>query len=646
MTLRRVLPITLLLLTSGLSPAVANSHMEVAGTKVHSPFGDNMIVQRDAPITFRGSGEAGSKIKLSFAGLSQSVSINGDGQWTASFPPMGASGPFTLEANDEMLAENIHVGDVLLCSGQSNMEYPIRRALNPDRELGAPRHSDLHLLTIPRDSSASPRTHFPDDVTWVPSDSDALEHFSAVCYFTGRALKEDGVAMGLVNSSWGGTRVESWMSAESLSSAGLRLDDLQRLEEFRQDEQAARRAFAEHWEEAWLAANPGQAAPWDETGSLDWTDVPDLVSWKAYGDEALEAYNGQVWYRTQVTLSGGETDFDRIHLGGIDEMDQVWINGTWVGGYFNWGGERDYAIPDDVLKEGVNEIVLNVASGWDKGGLLGPVEAMKLTASDGGEKALTDWAYAKAARQGLDAPTAPWESVTGITGIHNAMIAPLEDLKFKTVLWYQGESNAGDSDPYDPKLTGLFDGWDAVFGAPQDYVVIQLPEFGAFSFSPSESGWARTRDAQRRVAENRARTSLVMTLGAGDPYDIHPANKQEVARRTVETIRSSVDGEATLGALHPKATQMEDGSVRLSFDGPTSVADLAVTDSDQVYGLELCDAEGCAYVSGKFESDAIVLNPDSSKGWTHLRYNWADTPRGNLWLKDRWPVGSFEVEIE
>jgi len=384
---------------------------------------------------------------------------------------------------------------------------------------------------------------------------------------------------------------------------------------------------------------------WLEPGAYDWAAVPDFTNWKDWELRDLESYNGQVWYRTDVILTEAQTEASYIELGSIDELDHVWINGQRVGTQFNWGGNRRYPIPEGLLKSGTNTFVVNVASAWDMGGMMGPVSAIKLTNGANMNFALPDWTYRKAKQPGMDAPIAPWESVSGITGIGNAMLAPLRGLNIKGGYWYQGESNAGDQYSYEPLLNGLLQDWKTYFGGDTKIVVIQLPEFGSASDAPVESGWARIREAQRQVALNSKDIALVVAMGTGDAYDIHPPNKQELARRAADAAESLFYGKNNPETNRdPVKAEASGDQVTVTLSAPDR--SLKTFSSDHVIGLELCVVAECQYALGQVKSSGLIIDIPSGQSPTKVRYNWANVPHGNLFDESGRPVGPFEITID
>ena len=609
-----------------------------------SIFSDAMVIQRDKPIQFRGKANQKRALSFEFGGHQKTVQPDENGRWRISFPALPAGGPYNLVIEGTEVLSDILIGDVFLCSGQSNMEYPVYRALNPDRELSANHRENIRLITIPKATALNPEYNFDGNEKWVPANADTLRDFSAICYFTARSIDLDAaIPIGLIDASWGGTRIESWMSLESLNKTGLRNSDTELLETYKSNKSVGLKVFGDMWDSWWREQNPGKAEVWLKPEVYDWTDVPNFKSWTDWGLAEFENYNGQVWFKTDITLTEIQTNATHIELGSIDELDHVWINGKRVGTQFNWGGSRRYPTPATLLKPGLNSVVVNVASSWDNGGMIGPADAIKLTNDHDINVPLNNWVYKKASQAGLNAPIAPWESVSGITGIGNAMLGPLRDLNIAGGFWYQGESNAGDQYSYELLLNGLLQDWKTNFGDDTKMVVIQLPEFGSTNAAPTDSGWAKVREAQRQVALNSDDAALVVTLGAGDPFDIHPSNKQEVARRAADVAESLF-----YGIMNPD-TNRDPIKAERSLHGITVTLSgdqaLKTISSDYVIGLELCDVTLCQFALGKIESNTLVLSPPQGFTPRKVRYNWSDVPFGNLFDASDRPVGPFEIAI-
>ncbi|HRE46069.1 MAG TPA: sialate O-acetylesterase, partial [Terricaulis sp.] len=302
-------------------------------------------------------------------------------------------------------------------------------------------------------------------------------------------------------AAWGGSNIESWISSGGMRAIAGREAEADLLELYSRDANAALSAFATGWQAWWRQA--GEGSPW-ERAEGDWAPAPaQLGDWKRWRDAGLEQHNGMVWYRRTVTLTAEQAaGAAHLELGGVDEVDLTWVNGRLIGSSFGWGDARAYAVPAGVLRAGENSIVVNVLSTWDAGGLTGPVDAMRIRFANGETASLGDgWRYRAADAAHGGGPAAPWHAVRGISTIYNGMIAPLGAYGLRGALWYQGESNAGAPQDYEALLGGLIADWRRQFGRDLAVFIAQLPNFGAPSAQPIESGWADLREAQRRVAE-------------------------------------------------------------------------------------------------------------------------------------------------
>lgn len=618
-----------------------------ADIRLDNAFGSHMVLQRGAPVTLRGHGPAGAHIEVGFgagpAPATVNVTAGDDGRWQAVFEPPSGEAPLTVSLNGQTAAQDVLMGDVFLCSGQSNMEFNVSRANNAGREYD-PDDESIRLFKAPKTPKPAPQIEFSGDPQWQLASAETVPDFSAVCYFTAKELQAfTDAPIGLIGASWGGSQIEAWMSIDELAKTGRFGPQLDLLAAYAKDENAGAGLFAQQWEGWWQADNPDAAPVWSAPDAYDWKPLPTaLQDWKAWGVDGLENYNGQLWYQTTFDLGDVSGD-GALSLASIDEKDAVWINGQFVGGMFGWGEYRTYSVPAPFLKEGQNSLVINVQSAWDRGGLMGPEKDMYLEMG-GAAVPLSSWHYMKPERAGLDAPSAPWESIRGYSSLHNGMVAPLRGVRFTGALWYQGESNAGRSETYGAELEALVDGWAETSGADVPTVIIQLPEFGGVAGAPVNSGWANLRDHQRRAAA-RDDIAYVVTLGAGDMYDIHPPNKQEVARRARDIAGQLFYGQGDASwQREPVSARLENGAVRVTFSAPGRA--LQSLSADAVSGFELCDNSRCRYAVGQIDGASVTLSVPADMTPERVRYNWADSPMGNLADVSGRPVGSFQMATD
>ncbi len=635
------------------SPAIAQ---ESLAPLLHPLFQDHAVLQRDQPITVWGHATQGTPVTVTLAKQNVTAHPDSDGRWRATLRPLAAGGPYQMTVKvgrRTQTLQDLQMGDVWLCSGQSNMELPVWRALNADGEIAAAAHPNVRLFTVPKHAATSPQEDFHDTVAWVPVTPETVRDFSAACYFFARELQKTvNVPMGLIQAAWGGSRIEAWTSAAALRAQADMAPALDLLALSAQDSAAANAAWGRHWAQWWASrsnATPGDA-PWKPGSSAGWREAPvTLGAWERWGMPALADYNGMVWYRTQVTLSAAQsTQRATLELGPVDETDMTWVNGVGVGSQYAPGEPRSYPLPPGLLKVGTNHIVINVLDTWADGGLAGPASAHALRFDDGTRVALdAGWQYRPAPGEGAP-PLAPWHAATGLSTLYNGMIAPLGNPALRGVLWYQGESNTADGPAYAARLRTLRSDWRRQFGAHTPLLIVQLAGYGQPPVGPVESAWAEVREAQRRVAAEDPKSGLAVAIDIGDAYDIHPPNKQELGRRLARLARHVVQGEAGVVPSGPTARSATRTSseVRVHFDDVSGA--LVTTGAQRPIGFELCVADGapCTYADADLDGHDVVLRGPTAQTSARVRYCWADGPVCTLRDRSGAPAGPFELVID
>ncbi|MEQ9316595.1 MAG: sialate O-acetylesterase [Henriciella sp.] len=625
---------------------VSPSHAEL---QVHGAISDHAVVQRGAGIPVSGTAAPGAQISASLAGQSVDVTADSDGAWTVEFDALDAGGPYQLTVSDgraDYTAEDILVGDVLLCSGQSNMEYPVYRALNPDSAISESADEQFRLLTVEKATALAPQEELPDGSAWAAASPEIVRDFSAVCYFLGERLrKERGVPIGLIDSSWGGSQIEAWIPEERLNALGGFSDRLATLELYRTDPAAAMKAYGAVWEDWWTAEHA--SSPWEAELDLSgWRPAPDeFGDWKAYGDPEIADHLGRLWFARSFELSEAQADGEAtISLGLFDDSDAVWINGNFIGSTSSWTDQRVYAVDPGVLQAGENTVLINVLNTYGPGGMMGPVEVMQLETASGETVPLgSGWSYKAVMQPDDGGPRPPWESVTGYTTIGNAMIAPLKGTPMSAAAWYQGESNAGRAEAYEGLLNELIADWRASFGPDLPVIVVQLPGYGAMPETPAQSGWADLQDAQRRVALADPLTGLVTTMDVGHRTDIHPPDKLTVAMRAADVLSALGAGGAVADGYSPERATRQGGDIVIDLPA----ADYKTVSSARVIAVSVCDAGGtCEWADAKLSGNALLVTPPATLEPAEVRFCWADAPICNLFADEDVPVTPFRLAVE
>ena len=645
-----------------LVPALVGAAVSLSATaqtdslRFHGVFQDHAVLQRDVPVRVWGLAPAHQPVVVELAEQSVQTRADGSGTWSAELPALPAGGPHTLRARSggqTRAVEDVLVGDVFLCSGQSNMAFQVRATRNASAMTRSAQDGTIRMMTVPLVSDPFPQAELPDSATWEAASPETVESWSAVCYFFAREVKQaaGGVPIGLINSSWGGSNIRAWMDAEALRSVGGHEDALDALALYTQDEPAAQQVFGRMWEAWWHRQTDGAVEePWQPSTGAAWAEAPaGLGDWTAW--DGLQGFTGMLWFRTTVDLTAEQAAAGAaLDLGAVDEVDETWINGEVVGNTFGYGTERTYAVPAGVLQEGENVIVVNVLNTWATGGLIGDHDLRALRLDDGTRVPLTDWQYLPVDPSVGQPPRAPWESVAGLSTIYNAMVAPLGDLPLRGVLWYQGESNTGEAATYRAELDALVAQWRRQFSGGPDgdrlpALVVQLPNFGAPPTAPTASGWAEVREAMRLVARDDAQVGLAVTVDLGEVADIHPVQKLEIGRRLARAARRVVYGEevAPSGPV-PLGAERRGDEVVVTFEDVTD--GLVVRGDSRPIGFELCGdgAASCRYVVARAEGDAVAI-PLDGRAASRVRYAWADSPIVNLYDGSGVPVGPFEVSF-
>lgn len=616
-------------------------------------FGSNAVIQRDEPVTITGSAPAGKLVTVSVGGAERSVKAGKDGRFAATFPPVTAGQPFDIEARSpsgRVVSHNVLTGDVYLCSGQSNMELEVRHAQDAMGQISSSADPALRLMTISRALADQPLDTFAQTPLWKAAGPDSVPDFSAACYYMARTLRKSaGVPIGAIASSWGGSQISPWMGERAQAAVGNSAQSALLALHARNATEGERAASAQ-WESWWRAATGDRAGaePWRADAKMDWTDAPAIGAWEDWNVPRLANYNGMVWFRRDFTLTAEQARGEAaLSLGTLDDVGRAWINGQPVGMGARAWQPTTLSVPPGILKAGRNVLIVNVVDNYAKGGLLGPAADMALRPAQGDAVSLGDgWAYAVARMSPPGAPRVPWSDVTGTSTLYNGMIAPIGAIKLKGVAWYQGESDT-DIPGYADRLTAMMADWRRQFGQPNlSFAIVQLAGYGEPATKPENSGWARLRDAQRQAVVADKHAGLATAIDLGDPFDIHPGEKQELGRRLARVMRA-LAYDAPIARMGPQAASAVKGGddvVLLRFSGVE--AGLHLRSGAQALGFELCgsDDQSCRYVPATVQGDQVILTGDG-KPAERVRYAWADYPVMNLYDGTPLPIGPFEMPI-
>src|SRR5215471_18793968 len=452
----------------------------------------------------------------------------------------------------------------------------------------------------------------------------------------------------MVTAAYGGARVRNFTSEETLRRLGLESEDLDLLDLYRTDPAAATRRWGTRWESWWTSVRPHDGRPWTaEYDDRSWAAAPPaLGAWALWTGTNPDGFIGQMWLRTTVTLTPEQAAKAgaAIDLGSVNQEDETWLNGRYLGAS-SFSSRTRYAVDPGVLRGGVNVVATNVYCGWRDCGLRGPAESRAIRFADGSSVPLTQaWTYHEVP-DGLIGPRLPWGSVHGLTQLYDGRIAPIGAYTFRGVVWYQGESDVHfPAGYYTATLRGLMAERRQQFDDPDlPFLIVQLPGYGPIPAQPAASTWANVREAQRQAALADRHAAIAVTLDLGDPADLHPTNKREVGRRLSIAARHLIYRESI-----PPSGPAVDVARRHGPDVIVSFRDVTgalTTRSDGSNAFELCgDTQAsCRRADARVEGASVRLS--NAAGATRVRYAGGGSPACPLTDTSGLPAGPFDIAI-
>lgn len=541
-----------LLLVILLSLGSANPAMR-AEVRLPQIISDGMVVQRDRPLTLWGTADPGESVTVKVAkGKSATVTADANGKWRAELPALKTGKTYTITIGDRAIG-NVAVGDVLLCSGQSNMELPVSRVTDMFAdEIAQYSNPDIRQFLVPKEFDFDHERSDVSPTKWKSVDDDAMS-FSALAYFTAKALNEQtGLPVGIINASWGGTPVESWISETALADYPYYLNQkaIYNSEAYRNaiKEQEGRNYQA--WNAVIDSADKGLNGETKYyTPALDdsgWEEV-DLLS-TSWATDGMNPKNGSHWFRKTVDIDATHAGQPAtLRLGCVVDADSVWVNGRQVGFTSYQYPPRIYPIPAGLLKEGKNTVTVRLISQNGTPHFVAekpykiifgerPYARYGETCPD--EISLEGtWRY----RQGAPMPSGPGMMFYCYMPavLYNGMISPVIGYPVSGAVWYQGESNVGRSNQYPALLKTMMADWRKASGdADMPFYIVELADFLHKDDRGGRAAWQTMRERQAQAAEETPGAVLVRNSDLGEWNDIHPLDKKTLGRRVAEKILS------------------------------------------------------------------------------------------------------------
>lgn len=633
--------------------------------RVPSVVGDNMVLQQGRKARVWGWAEPGERVTVTFRGDRAGATADARGRWEVFVGPHKAGGPFelTVAGRNTLTFRNVLVGEVWVCSGQSNMEWSLVNARDGAREAAAADYPFIHLFTVAKKTSAEPLEDL--EGRWVVTTPKEAAQFSAVGYYFGRELhRRLNVPVGLIHTSWGGTPAEAWTGRGALAADPALRPMLDRYERQLTDLPRLRREYERaqaEWASRFVMQDPGNkgeprgyARPAHDAAAWKRMRLPQL--WESAGLDV----DGVVWFRREVEVPAGWAGRDlTLKLGAIDDFDTTYFNGERVGSTGAdtpnaWVALRQYRVPGALVRAGRNTLAVRVFDRVGGGGFVGgemtlaPADAK---AGGGGVGLDGEWSYAEEATvpsRPIDFSRQPQPpgpaNQNSPTVLYNAMLAPLFPYAIRGAVWYQGESNAGRAQQYRALFPAMIRDWRAAWGVGDfPFYFVQLANWKARPQDSIDSEWAELREAQLFTMRSVRNTGMAVAIDIGDPADIHPRNKLDVGLRLARWALADTYGlkAEKSGPLY-ESHSVEGGRVRLRFKhaGGLKTRDGAAPAGFHVAGADRRFVPAEARVEG---GEVVVWSRDVPAP-VAVRYAWADNPPASLYNSEDLPASPFRTD--
>lgn len=636
-----------------------------AKVKLPQFFQSGMVIQRGKPVPVWGKADAGEKVSVRINKFKTVIIADSNGNFRVDLPAMKAGGPYTLMVGDVVLT-NVLVGDVWLCSGQSNVDVTIERVYPQyTKEIDQMANDQVRLFRIQNETN----THGvqddirPTSINWKSLTKENAWQFSALGSFLGKRMQEQhGVPQGIIVNSWGGTPIEAWISADTLRKdyplqVGKTL--LFQKDEYVQAQTKANQLADQRWYEVLNESDPGMQQHFT---ALDYDDS----SWKTVHQYSMEwakkdgrGIIGSIWLRQHVHVDKEHAGKPaRLLLGTLFDADFTYLNGKEIGRTYYQYPPRRYDIPAGLLREGDNVITIRFINKYGIAHFIPEKPYMIAFGDDRYSQnpmpkdvipLSENWLH----HAGVSMPSCPSGDVSLQnlpSTLYNAVVYPLAPYAIRGVVWYQGESNTGNPAPYADLLRKMMNNWRTLWKDPKlPFCIVQLANYDGRQQTgmpqpmteqpmPVNSNWARLREAQRQVAKEDPYAALAVAIDLGETVDIHPLRKKEVAERVGLCFDHLALHKNVKLSPQPIHAQMVDGKVVVTFDQPLREGEQATF---EIAGADHKFINVKAIAKGNQVSlESPVSDPEK------VRYAWKDNPvHAHLVSEKGLPSPPFELSV-
>lgn len=608
---------------------------------------NGMVLQRDQPILTWGWADAGENINLNFNGKVYKTVTAPNGKWKITLPAMNAGGPYnmTINGKNSITINNILIGEVWLCSGQSNMEFTLMQERYP-KEVAESENQNIRQFLVKRNWSYTIDSNVQSQAGWQSANPQTVQDFTAVGYFFAKEIWEKyKIPIGIINSSLGATPIEAWMSEESLSEFPKFIERINLFKDRVKVEETLynNKSVLEEWYKnvnkndkgkTWMQLNS------EETG---WKRITIPEYWE---QQRLHKIFGAVWFRKEIDIPASFIGKEAIlKIGTIIDDDVTFVNGIQIGTTEGKSISRRYIVPPNTFRAGRNVITIRVINRGRDGGLV-PGKHYEIVVDSQVIKLEGEWKY----KVGYSSVPLPANKIVNFSRepsvLYNTMIAGLIPYTIKGILWYQGENNVPNAKEYQKLFPAMIADWRKQWGQGNfPFLFVQLAGYLAKSEEPQESTWAELREAQR-ITLAVPNTAMAVAHDIGEWNDIHPLNKEDVGKRLSLAARHLAYGEKELvysGPLYKKMT-IKKNQVEIRFThrgsglmikGGMELKHFAVAGSDQKF----------IWANARVKGKKIIVWNDKISNPLAVRYAWASNPEeANLYNREGLPASSFRTD--
>ena len=594
---------------------------------------DGMVLQRNTQLNIWGWASAGDSVTIHFQDHTYQTISDQNGGWKVKLPEMAAGGPYemVISAKDSTIVlQNILIGEVWLCSGQSNMQFTMAGAkYKYAHSIANSTNAVIRHFEVPKHYNLKEPQDDLSGGQWVEAHPESVLSFSAVAYFFGRTLYDKyKVPIGLINASVGGSPAQAWMSKEALKDFPNYLEESEKYTDLAYVQMLEQKHLQQtaDWHEQARASDQGiqdSQSPWfaNHIDRTSWLSImlPDYVN---PVDNVHP--NGVVWFSRTIDVPRSFLDGTaQVKLGRIMDADSVYINGTWVGATSHQWATRTYNIPEGLLQSGRNQITVRVVN-W--GGRAGFVKGYPLTLATQTDTLdlRGSWRYQIGAKMPPLASSVVLQWIP--TGLFNNMIAPLTNYKIKGVIWYQGEGNVSKAQEYVQLFPTLIQDWRKKWqDSDLPFLFVQLANFGKVVAQPQASAWALLREAQLKTLAF-PNTGMAVAIDIGEWNDVHPKNKEDVGKRLALAAQKIAYKEKIVfsGPLY-KSMRIRKGRAILTFNHFGSkwiwpkgeaMPGFAIAGNDKHF----------VWANAKIKGNKVIVWSDAIKEPVAVRYAWANNP--------------------